>query len=105
MIGAAERKDPLLGTALLFVASRTANGCVEIVRIERLFEGFRFHHMRMQRRPRSDRIYASCNALPIDVHDQLHPEGANGSVAKSDHLVEFPGCVHVQQRKWGGGRM
>ena len=47
-----------------------------------------------------DVLRCEFEAFVIDVHDQFDPELVfHVGVAKRDHLMEFPGCIDVEERK------
>src|SRR5262249_36576565 len=71
VIGGAEGEDAFLGAALLFVAPRAAEGCVEAVFVERLFEALSLPEIGVQRRAVLERIDAARFGVWILVYDQL----------------------------------
>jgi len=94
-----EGKDALLRTAFFSIAAGAAERCIEAVLIERLFERDRLHHVGMHRRTVSERADARAHALLIDVDDQVEAKFGGAAIAKRDHLLKFPGSVHVQERE------
>ncbi len=97
--GGAEREDALLGAALLLVATRAAEGRIELPFVERLLQRLGLHHLGMQLRAGSDRIDAAREALRIGVHQQLEAITRRDLIAVADHVAEFPFGVDVQQRE------
>src|SRR5262249_23535413 len=99
MAGAAEREHSLLGAALLLVAPRAPEGGVEAVFVERLAQGLCLHDIGMDLRAMGEGADTLCQALLVDMNDQLQPEAPRGRVAELVHGTEFPGGIHVQQRE------
>ena len=100
MLRRAQRKHAFLGAGFLFIAPRAAKGRVEFIKIQRLLQPLRLHHIRMQPRARRDGANARAHALLIDVDDQVEAQLFRALVAEGDHLPELPGRVHMQQREW-----
>jgi hypothetical protein len=96
---AAKREHALLGPRGFLVAPRPAEGGVEGVRIERLPQTLRLHHVCVDGRRKVERVDAARHALLVDVHDQVEPELMRGAIAEGDHGAELPGRVDVQQRE------
>ena len=46
-----------------------------------------------------ERTDACAQPLLIDVHDEVETEFHRAAVAERDHLLEFPGGVHMKKRK------
>jgi len=99
MVLRTEREDALLGAAFLLVAARAAEGSIEAVFVQRLFQRFGLHHMRMHRRARGERIDAARDAIFIDVNEKIEIEAARRFIAERDHLAEFPGRIDVEHRE------
>src|SRR5277367_3848474 len=94
------REDTLLGAALLLVATRAAEGRVELAGVESLSQGLGLHHLGMDLAARGDWRYAARDAVGVDVNAKVEAEPLRRIVAKGDHLSKFPGRIDMQQRKW-----
>ena len=60
---------PLLGARFLFVAPRSADRGFEAVKVERLPERLRLHHVGIEPRAASERINAVRQTLMIGMND------------------------------------
>ena len=96
MASRAKRKNALLRARFFFVAPRAAECRIETVFIQRLFECFRFHDVGVDGRAVRKRIDAFCNAIGIDVHQQLHTRFFGHACAMRVHRLEFPGGIDMQ---------
>jgi hypothetical protein len=75
------------------------------MQIECLFQGFGFHDVGMERRAGRNRTDPACNAVLIDVHDQIGADFLDRPIAERDHFAEFPGGIDVHQGKRQGRRI
>ena len=105
MLCAPEAEHTLLGSRLLFVAPRAADGCVIAALVQRLLQRLRLHHVGVHGGAVADRPDALRHAILVDVHREGAAGFLGAPVAEGDHLAELPGGVHVQQRdRWAPGR-
>src|SRR5690606_8562940 len=74
VVGVPEGEDPLLGAALLLVASGATKGGVEPVLRQCLLEALRLHDVRVDPRTVSEGSYALPHPVLVDVHDQFHAD-------------------------------
>src|SRR5579859_3719872 len=84
VIGRAEREDTLLGAALLLVAARAAEGRIEAVFVERLFQAFGLPQIGMQA-AMVERIDAARQGVRVLVDQQLHAAFLGHAVAQLVH--------------------
>ena len=105
MIGGAEREDALLGAGLFLIAPGAAEGRVEAVRGERLFQRVGLHDAGIDVRAVVERIDVVAHAVLIGVLVEGQAEIGDRLVAKGDHLAELPRRVDVQQREGRLGRI
>ena len=68
MVFISERVDALFGSGLLFIPTRAAKGCIELVFVEGLFEAFCFHHIGMFLAAVGEGTNARIDAILIDVN-------------------------------------
>ena len=97
MGGVAPGEDPLLGTGRLLVTARSPDRGIEAVMIQRLLQGFRFHHVGMDRGTVGDGADAGLQSILIGIHEKLETEFAGAPVAEGDHVPELPGRVDVKK--------
>ena len=95
----AEGEHALLRPARLLVAPCAADGAVEAMRIERLLQALRFHHIGVERGRVIDGVDVIREPLRVHMHDQLQPELVHRPVAERDHVARLPAGIDVQQRK------
>ena len=95
----AETVDTLLGTGLLFIASRTTKGRVEMIVIECLFERVRLHDLRMLFGTMGDGIDVLRNAVGIDPDDELETDLLCHAITELNHFMELPSCIDMHQRE------
>ena len=102
---AAQRKDALLGARLLLVASGTAEGRIEPVPVQRLFQRLCLHYVRVHPGAMAERTYAAGHPLLVDVNDEVEAQARRGFVAKPNHVLELPRRIDMQQReRWSARR-
>src|SRR5690606_34752151 len=94
-----EGKDALLGARFFFVAAGTAERSIELVLVERLPQGDRLHHMGMDVRPVAERSDSLAHAILIDMDEEFKTLLTGLSIAKFDHLAEFPCRIDMQKGK------
>ncbi len=99
MIFIAEGKNPFLGAAGLLVTTGAAEGRIEFIMIEGLFQRLRLHHVRMQRRAVGEGADAPLHAFLIDMDQKFQPIFLHDGIAKMNHVAEFPGGVDMKKRK------
>lgn len=100
VVGGPEGEHPFLGAGLFFVPAGAAEGRVEAVLAQRLFQTLGLPHVGMQA-AMVERVDALRGGVGVLIDDQLHPRIARGLVAQLVHLLEFPGRVDMHQ---GEGR-
>ncbi len=105
MAGGAEGEDALLGAAFFLVAARAAEGGVEPYLSSACLRLSVFITWVCSEEPLSNGIDAALHPVLVDMDDQVQPQPLGGLVAELDHLPEFPGGVHMQQRKGRLGRI
>ena len=99
----AEREDAFLGPALLLIATRAAEGDVEPVLVERLFQPLGLPHIGVQR-AMVERIDAARRRVRIGVDDQIHAAFGRRAVTQRIHVAELPGRIDVEKgERWRRG--
>ena len=95
MLCCAERDDALLRPASFLVTARAAKCSIESILLERLPQSLGFHDIGIYSRSVSNRIDPLGETVLVDMHDDIEAQGSTYSVAKLDHLSEFPGRIDV----------
>ena len=93
---AAEGKDPLLGARFLLVPPGAAESRIEPVLVQRLFQRFRLHHVRVHPGAVAERTDAAGETLLVDVNDEVKAQPRRGFVAKPNHVPKLPCRVDMQ---------
>ena len=99
--GAGNRRGlaPPGGLGVVVVASRAAEGGVELPFVERLLQRLGLHHLGMERRAGIEGIDAAPDAVLIDVFDEIQAQPLHGLIAEFDHLGHLVGGVDVDEWK------
>src|SRR4029077_356680 len=100
MARGAEGEDTILGAAFLLIAPRSAEGGIEAILVQGLFEALGLHHLRMQGRTAVEGIDAALDAVLVHMDDQIQAETLGRLVPEPDHFLELPRRVHMHQREW-----
>ncbi|MCG3778733.1 MAG: hypothetical protein JW388_1458 [Nitrospira sp.] len=96
VVAIAKTKDALLGTTLLFVAARTADGCIVASRIERLPQRLGLHHIRMHLAAVREWRDPLPQPFLIGVDPQVDSQPLDRRVSKRNHLAELPCRIDMQ---------
>ena len=91
----AQREHALFRPAFFLIAASAADGGVDAVPIERLFERYGLHRVGMQCRAGGDWIDTCLEAFFIDVDDKIEPQPLCGGIAEFNHVPELPRRVDV----------
>ncbi len=106
VVPVAEGVDALLGARLLLVAAGPAERGVELVLREGLEQALGLHDVGVLLAPVGDGPDSPADAVLINIDQELPAELLPDVVLPEfDHLPEFPGGVHVQEREGGLGRV
>jgi len=101
MVSVSNAVDALFGPASLLVTSRSTDGRIERVMLERLLQRLGLHDVGVDTAPMGEgRDFAVC-PLGVGVHDEIESERLHALVAEGDHLAKLPRGIDVQQRKGG----
>ncbi len=92
----AHAEDSFFGSASLFVSTRSADGGIEAVLVERLTKRHGLHDSGVFRCTECERVRSFGNAILVGVHKQIEVVALGDVIAKLDHLSEFPSGVYVQ---------
>jgi hypothetical protein len=96
--GGAERKDALFGAALFLVPARTAEGRVESVMVERLFQPLRLPHIGVKRAV-IEGIDAARFRFGVAPNEQVHARRAGRLFPERIHVAKLPRRIDMEQRE------
>ncbi|MEN9682098.1 MAG: hypothetical protein RLZZ627_1991, partial [Pseudomonadota bacterium] len=99
VIFVSEGVDPLLGARLFLITPRTAEGGIELILVQGLFESLGLHDVGMFLAAMGKGADALFDAFRIDVDDEVEAKFLSHLVAKGDHFAEFPGGIDVEERE------
>ena len=93
----AEAEDAFLGPRLLLVATGSAEGCIELILVQRIEQSLCLHQVGMHLAAMREGSYASAEGLHVALHNQVPAVLLGIAVAELYHLAELPFRVDVHQ--------
>ncbi len=100
MVLVTEGVDPLLGAGFFLVTAGAAEGGIEAVLVQRLFQTLGLHHVGVHRAAVGEGTDALRHPFGVHVHQQVQIHLLDHALAEAVHLAEFPAGVHMQHREW-----